>query len=121
MGEKKENRNEFLEAQAHIWNHTFKYINSMSLKCVIELGIPDVLHNHGHPMSLSQLVEALHIHPSKAQSLARLMRLLVHSGFFSQTPHQQVMKYGLTPSSRFLLRGNNTTTTRHLKPYHSCS
>ncbi|XP_038905418.1 probable O-methyltransferase 3 [Benincasa hispida] len=101
----------FLEAQAHIWNHTLKYINSMSLKCVVELGIPDIIHNHGQPMSLSQLVEALHIHPSKSQPLARLMRLLVHSGFFSQTQQQLVTKYGLTPSSRLLLRRNTTTTT----------
>uniref|UniRef100_A0A2N9GED6 O-methyltransferase C-terminal domain-containing protein n=1 Tax=Fagus sylvatica TaxID=28930 RepID=A0A2N9GED6_FAGSY len=27
-----------LDAQAHIWNHIFNFINSMSLKCAIELG-----------------------------------------------------------------------------------
>ncbi|CAK9322463.1 unnamed protein product [Citrullus colocynthis] len=116
MGDEKENKDElFVEAQAHIWNHTLKYINSMCLKCVVELGIPDILHNHGQPMSLSQLVEALHIHPSKAQSLARLMRLLVHSGFFSQTQHQVAINYGLTPSSRFLLRRKTSTTTKTLE------
>ncbi|KAG6581634.1 putative O-methyltransferase 3, partial [Cucurbita argyrosperma subsp. sororia] len=115
MGEK-ENTDELIEAQAHIWNHTFKYINSMSLKCVIELGVPDIIHNHGQPMSLSELVEALHIQPSKAHCLGVLMRLLHHSGFFSQTQHQnhqhqEVVKYGLTPSSRFLLSPNTTTST----------
>ncbi|XP_038905391.1 trans-resveratrol di-O-methyltransferase-like [Benincasa hispida] len=102
MGENKE----LLQAQAHIWNHTFKCINSMSLKCVVELGIPDIIHNHGQPMSLSQLVEALHIHPSKAQCLGRLMRLLLHSGFFAQT---QSGFFSLTPSSRLLLSQNHKT------------
>jgi len=115
MGEK-ENTDELIEAQARIWNHTFKYINSMSLKCVIELGVPDIIHNHGQPISLSELVEALHIQPSKAHCLGVLMRLLHHSGFFSQTQHQnhqhqEVVKYGLTPSSRFLLSPNTTTST----------
>ncbi|KAA0037695.1 myricetin O-methyltransferase-like [Cucumis melo var. makuwa] len=97
---------ELVEAQAHIWNHTFKYINSMSLKCVVELGIPDIIHNHGQPMSLSQLLESLHIHPSKAQCLSRLMRLLVHSGFFAQP---QPDFFSLTPPSRLLLRENHKT------------
>ncbi|XP_022152414.1 probable O-methyltransferase 3 [Momordica charantia] len=105
---------ELLEAQVHIWNHAFKYINSMSLKCVVELGIPDILHTHGQPMSLSDLVEALHIQPSKAQCLGRLMRLLVHSGFFARTHSEndeQETKYAVTPSSRLLLRHNDTLET----------
>ncbi|XP_019232821.1 PREDICTED: 8-hydroxyquercetin 8-O-methyltransferase-like [Nicotiana attenuata] len=52
---------EVLAAQAHIWNHTFSYINSMSLKCAIQLGIPDIIHSHGRAMTLSELVNALPI------------------------------------------------------------
>ncbi|XP_022982783.1 probable O-methyltransferase 3 [Cucurbita maxima] len=98
-----ENR-ELLEAQAHVWNHTFNYINSMSLRCIVQLGIPDIIHSHGRPMSLSSLVEALHIQPSKAQCLGRLMRLLVHSGFFAET-HSGF--FSLTTPSRLLLRQNH--------------
>ncbi|KAA0059107.1 trans-resveratrol di-O-methyltransferase-like [Cucumis melo var. makuwa] len=47
---------ELLEAQSHIWNHIFNFINSMSLKCAIQLGIPDAIHSHGpNPMPLSLL------------------------------------------------------------------
>ncbi|GMY32712.1 probable O-methyltransferase 3 [Fagus crenata] len=72
-----------LDAQAHIWNHIFNFINSMSLKCAIELGIPDIIHNHGKPMTLSELTAALPIHPTKASSIYRLMRILNHSNFFA--------------------------------------
>ncbi|XP_023512509.1 probable O-methyltransferase 3 [Cucurbita pepo subsp. pepo] len=98
---------ELLQSQAHVWNHVLKFFNSMSLKCAVELGIPDVIHSHAQPMSLSDLVAALHIQPSKAQHLGRLMRLLVHSGFFDANEQEDV-KYSLTPSSRLLLRHNTT-------------
>ncbi|KAM3326575.1 hypothetical protein P3S67_001701 [Capsicum chacoense] len=50
-----EKTREVLAAQAHIWNHTFNFINSMSLKCAIQFGIPDIIHSHGRPMTLSDL------------------------------------------------------------------
>ncbi|XP_049406251.1 trans-resveratrol di-O-methyltransferase-like [Solanum stenotomum] len=78
---------EMLVVEAHIWNHTFNYINSMSLKHAIQLGIPDIIHSHGRAMTLSNLVDALSIN-SNAKSLDyifRLMHILIHGGFFNQT------------------------------------
>ncbi|KAJ6383583.1 hypothetical protein OIU78_026970 [Salix suchowensis] len=75
-----ESASELLQAQTHVWNHIFNFINSMTLKCAVQLGIPDVIHKHGKPMTLSELVSALPIHPSKTQYVHRLMRVLVHSG-----------------------------------------
>ncbi|XP_020974112.1 probable O-methyltransferase 3 isoform X2 [Arachis ipaensis] len=72
-----------LLAQTHIWNHFFSFINSMSLKCAIELNILDVVHNYGQPMPLSELIASLPIQPSKAAFVPRLMRILTLSGFFS--------------------------------------
>ncbi|KAB5530007.1 hypothetical protein DKX38_020088 [Salix brachista] len=98
---------ELLQAQTHVWNHIFNFINSMTLKCVVQLGIPDAIHKHGKPMTLSELVSALPIHPSKTQYVHRLMRILVHSGFFSQqnlngiNNDQEV--YSLSQSARLLL------------------
>ncbi|KAG5233297.1 6a-hydroxymaackiain methyltransferase family protein [Salix suchowensis] len=98
---------ELLQAQTHVWNHVFNFINSMTLKCAVQLGIPDVIHKHGKPMTLSELVSALPIHPSKTQYVHRLMRILVHSGFFSQqnlngiNDDQEV--YSLSQSARLLL------------------
>ncbi|PPD99492.1 hypothetical protein GOBAR_DD03471 [Gossypium barbadense] len=57
----------------------------MSLKCAVQLGIPDAIHNHGKPITLSELVSAPGIVPTKASFTYRLMRVLVHAGFFATT------------------------------------
>lgn len=82
----------------------------MSLKCGVELEIPDIIQKHGQgqPMTISELVSALSIHPSKVPGLHRLMRTLVHSGFFA-IEHKNSGKetgYVLTPASRLLLKDN---------------
>ncbi|KAM7270984.1 hypothetical protein ACFE04_030198 [Oxalis oulophora] len=104
------NESKLLQAHAHVWIHTFNFINSMSLKCAIELDIPDIIHNHGHPMTLSKLVSALPINPKKADRVSRLMRILTHSGFFSQifflVDNIQEEGYVLTDASRLLLKDN---------------
>ncbi|KAB1222018.1 Trans-resveratrol di-O-methyltransferase [Morella rubra] len=104
---------ELLEAQTHLYQHVFNYISSMSIKCVVQLGIPDIIHNHGKPITLPELASALEIHdPTKAGAMHRLMRLLVHNGFFAQTEvhgnqqQKQEEAYDLTPSSRILLKDN---------------
>ncbi|KAM3381528.1 hypothetical protein P3S68_007101 [Capsicum galapagoense] len=82
-----EKTREVLAAQAHIWNHTFNFINSMSLKCAIQFGIPDIIHSHGRPMTLSNLVDALPINNNNAKiqdCVYGLMRILIHAGFFIQ-------------------------------------
>uniref|UniRef100_M1AVK3 O-methyltransferase n=1 Tax=Solanum tuberosum TaxID=4113 RepID=M1AVK3_SOLTU len=120
-----------LAAQAHIWNHMFNYINSMSLKCAIQLEIPDIIHSHGRPMNLSDLVEALPINNNnKAKThdcVYRLMRILVHSGFFIQLAEEG---YLLTPTSRLLLKDEPMSMIPLLKfdldpnlmdPWHSLS
>ncbi|RVW77416.1 Trans-resveratrol di-O-methyltransferase [Vitis vinifera] len=58
---------ELLHAQAHVWNHIFNFIKSMSLKCATQLGIPDIIHNHGKPMTLPELVAKLPVHPKRSQ------------------------------------------------------
>ncbi|XP_068659958.1 trans-resveratrol di-O-methyltransferase-like [Aristolochia californica] len=103
---------ELPQAQAHLWNHLFSFINPMSLKCAVELGIPDIIHNNGEPMSLSDLVSAIHIPVSKTDQLHRLMQLLVHTGMFSLSVEKhkdgetEKMEefYALTPSSRLLVK-----------------
>ncbi|XP_052178648.1 trans-resveratrol di-O-methyltransferase-like [Diospyros lotus] len=88
--------------QAHVLfrNQIWAFINSGSLRCAVQLGIPDVIHRHGKPMALSELVAALPIKQSKAHGIHRLMRVLVHSGFFAE----QEGGYVLTLASRLLLK-----------------
>ncbi|XXG66769.1 hypothetical protein AAC387_Pa06g0280 [Persea americana] len=95
---------ELLKAQAHVWYHMFNYISSMSLKCAVELGIPDIILNHGQPMTLSELAEALPVPPAKTAHVHRLMRLMVRLGFFALQKNEHGKEgYVLTPSSKLLL------------------
>ncbi|KAI5338467.1 hypothetical protein L3X38_017738 [Prunus dulcis] len=107
MGSEVRASHELLQAQAHIWNHIFSFINSMSLKCAVQLGIPDVIQKHGQPITLSELVSALPISPTKAHFIPRLMRILVHSGFFAQESLSGGEQgYVLTDASALLLKDN---------------
>ncbi|CAN1857369.1 Probable O-methyltransferase 3, partial [Linum perenne] len=101
---------ELLKAQAHVWSYSFNYIVSMSLKCAVEIGIPDAVHRHGRPISLSGLVASLKLHHSKTDPLRRLMRLLSHAGFFTTSDDGQqelgkLSHYTLTTASKLLLNG----------------
>ncbi|KAK3417343.1 hypothetical protein EUGRSUZ_H03087 [Eucalyptus grandis] len=103
---------ELLRAQAHIWNHIFSFINSMCLKCAIQLGIPDLIHGHGRPMTLPELISALHVQPTRAHCIRRLMRVLVHSGFFEVRDLDGVDRqtgYALTGASRLLVKHDPLT------------
>ncbi|KAK9183551.1 hypothetical protein WN944_026704 [Citrus x changshan-huyou] len=76
---------ELFQGQAQLYKLMFSHLSSTSLKCAIELGIADIIHSHGRAITLSELVSALDIQPTKTTSLFRLMRLLVHSGCFNKT------------------------------------
>ncbi|XP_043690292.1 trans-resveratrol di-O-methyltransferase-like [Telopea speciosissima] len=107
----KESGEELFHAQAHIWNHIFSFVNSYSLGCAVQLGIPDIVHNHHQPITLSELVMKLAIPKTRTACLFRLMRLLVHSGFFATREvckyQEEEEGYVLTPSSRILLKDNS--------------
>ncbi|EEF44353.1 trans-resveratrol di-O-methyltransferase [Ricinus communis] len=107
-----ENTDELIKAQTHIRNETFHFIKSMSLKCAVQLGIPDTINSHGQPMTLSELVRALQVHPTKTHHLYCLMRVLVHSGFFNlqNASDNYSQKYVLTPASRLLLKDSSFDT-----------
>ncbi|KAL5102267.1 hypothetical protein RYX36_006594 [Vicia faba] len=86
----------------------------MSLKCAVDLGIPDIIRNYGQAMSLSKLISSLPIDPSKQPYIYRLMRIMTHSGFFSQqnvTDNELEIEYMLTDVSRLLLKGNPMSVT----------
>ncbi|KAL9411345.1 hypothetical protein AB3S75_045023 [Citrus x aurantiifolia] len=59
---------------------------------------------HGRAITLSELVSALDIQPTKTTGLFRLMRLLVHSGCFNKTKVNGQEAYGLTAASTLLIK-----------------
>ncbi|XP_016504996.1 trans-resveratrol di-O-methyltransferase-like [Nicotiana tabacum] len=98
---------ELFKAQVHIYKHAFAYANSMALNCAIQLGIPDIVHNHKKPITLPELVSALKLPSSKSIGIHRLMCLLVHSGFFATAKideNSETDGYILTTPSRLLLK-----------------
>lgn len=100
-----------IQARNLLWNVSLGHIKAMALQCAIELGIPDIIHNHGgESIPLSKLIEALPVHPSKAHCVPRLMRYLVHLGFFGTTKknndqeeEEEEEEYSLNVASRLLL------------------
>ncbi|KAK1268126.1 Trans-resveratrol di-O-methyltransferase [Acorus gramineus] len=96
---------EELQAQNLVWNQTLQYINSMTLKSAVELGIPDVLHRNGGRVSLSNLAVELSVPPNKTDYLRRLMRFLIHAGCFTSETNtdDEEVSYLLTPLSRLLV------------------
>ncbi|KAI3796372.1 hypothetical protein L1987_39042 [Smallanthus sonchifolius] len=101
-----------LNSQAHILNQAYSFVKSMSLKCAIELEIPDIINRHGAPMSLSELVDALYVSKERSQHVYRLMSFLVHTGFFvtqslsstTSVDGEEKEGYMLTPVSQLLLK-----------------
>ncbi|CAN4116760.1 unnamed protein product [Withania somnifera] len=94
---------ELVKAHAQVWNHMYNFISSSTVKCAVELDIPDVLFKHGKPMCLSDISAQLPLlHPSKIAFLPILMRFLVHAGFLNQ--HENYCYFSLTPASRLLVK-----------------
>ncbi|KAF9672399.1 hypothetical protein SADUNF_Sadunf11G0037700 [Salix dunnii] len=105
---------DLFKAQCHLYKHIYYFIESMSLKCALELGIPDVIQKNNRPINLQQLVSALNIPVSKANFLQRLMRILEHTGFFDTVKihdNQEEVEEGyvLTSSSKLLLKDSPTS------------
>ena len=101
---------ELFEAQSFIYKHVFSFMDSMSLKCAVQLGIQDAIHNHNRPITLPELASAIQVPPEKTSCLHQLMRLLVYSGFFATKKIDENQEgYVLTPPSRLLVKSNATS------------
>ncbi|KAE8654351.1 heterodimeric geranylgeranyl pyrophosphate synthase small subunit [Hibiscus syriacus] len=115
-------------AEVDIWNYVFGYVKMAVVKCAIELGIADVIENHGSPMPLSELTTTLRCELSR---LHRIMRFLVHYQVFKEEPiGQDSMGFSLTPLSRRLIKHGEKnmvplilleSSPTMLAPWHSLS
>ncbi|CAI9088315.1 OLC1v1022618C1 [Oldenlandia corymbosa var. corymbosa] len=110
-----------LQGQAHVWKQIFSFVNSMALKCAVDLRIPDILHSHNRPLSLSEIASKITNNspsPNTVNYLSRIMRFLVHNQIFTSTtsPDSSTVLYGPTPASSWLVTGS---TGLSLAPYMS--
>lgn len=97
---------EIFKAQALLYKHIYAFIDSMSLKWAVEMNIPNIIQNHGKPISLSNLVSILQVPSSKIGNVRRLMRYLAHNGFFEIITKEEE-SYALTVASELLVRGSD--------------
>nr|QWK65127.1 flavonoid O-methyltransferase 4 [Scutellaria baicalensis] len=92
------------KAEFEIWDIVFAFTPMAVVKCAIELGIADVLESHGGAMSLPELSSALNCSSSL---LHRIMRYLIHRGFFKRN-QEPPFSYVQTPLSRLLMKNEGS-------------
>ncbi|XP_020591961.1 trans-resveratrol di-O-methyltransferase-like [Phalaenopsis equestris] len=109
---------ETLEAYAILWNQTFSHIKSMSLKCAVELHIPDAIHRHGMPITISQLLSSLSISQDKSRYLRSIMHVLSQECIFKShiTPSGEET-FDLTRVSRLLLSASSFPHKPNTSPF----
>ncbi|KAK7374620.1 hypothetical protein VNO80_08056 [Phaseolus coccineus] len=103
---------EIFQGQVHLYKHLFAHtIDVMSLKWMVELGIPDIIHNHGQPITLPKLVSILQVSPTKVRGVQSLLRYLAHTGFFEIVSVHEHMEekeaYALTAASQLLVKDSD--------------
>ncbi|KAH9321593.1 hypothetical protein KI387_016232, partial [Taxus chinensis] len=100
--------NEELQGFIDLWKRMFGYMDSMGLRWAVELEIPDIISQGGLESMVSAEEIASHL-PSPFPNidfLSRILSFLAMRGIFTQTllPNSQIVKYGLTPISKWLLK-----------------
>ncbi|THG13682.1 hypothetical protein TEA_007421 [Camellia sinensis var. sinensis] len=100
-----------LRGQAEIWQCMFHFVDSIALKCALDLGIADIIQARGCPITLSQIANDVASSPSlDIAHLSRLMRFLVHKKLFdatnprSDSDSEEETLYSLNHCSKWLLR-----------------
>ena len=103
-----QNETELFQGQALLYMQIFAYLRPMCLKWAVQLGIADIIHNRGKPITLPELVSTLHVPPAKTSFVQRLMRFLAHNGIFAIHENQEEHEaYALTPASKLLVKSSD--------------
>ncbi|XP_022140296.1 xanthohumol 4'-O-methyltransferase-like [Momordica charantia] len=102
-----------LRGQADIWRYMLCFADSMALKSAVQLQLADIINSHGSPITLSQIASSIASSSASPNIsyLARIMRLLVRRNIFAAHHPSDGgdTLYGLTHSSRWLLRDSDLT------------
>lgn len=99
---------ELLGALAELHNHIIGYVKCMSLRCAVDLGIPDAIHHRGGTATLADIATDIKVHPAKVADLQRVMELLTTSGIFTRGAGVgDTVVYGLTTACRILVSWRN--------------
>ncbi|OVA11360.1 O-methyltransferase [Macleaya cordata] len=91
--------------QGQVWNHICGSVDTAVLKCSIELGIFDIIHNSGKPMiTLSELSTSPSLVSVKTENLYRLLRYLAHMNLITINSVEGNETFSLTNIAKLLLR-----------------
>ncbi|GFY88179.1 O-methyltransferase family protein [Actinidia rufa] len=71
-----------LEGQGNIWFCLFRFVETMALKCAVELRVADIIDSHGCPITLSQIASDIGSPSLDLNSLARIMNVLARMKLF---------------------------------------
>ncbi|GMJ01253.1 caffeate O-methyltransferase 1, O-methyltransferase 1, O-methyltransferase 3 [Hibiscus trionum] len=118
-----------VQGQAEILRILDNFVESMALKCVVELGIADALnshpHGHNYPMTLSQIAARIPFPNLDMDCLSRVMTFLSCRKVFDVTVDKESGEtmYGLTDTSKWLLTDNKSESLvpAVLLATHPCS
>ncbi|GLJ59296.1 hypothetical protein SUGI_1501830 [Cryptomeria japonica] len=103
-----ESGEEELAGQAEAWKYTFAFVESLAVKSVVLLGIPDIIARHGPKatLSLSQIAAELPSEKPDVNCLFRILRFLVAKNFFRAETSEGAneVRYGLTPVSKWMVK-----------------
>ncbi|KAL4382639.1 hypothetical protein AHAS_Ahas04G0253600 [Arachis hypogaea] len=85
---------ESFKAQALVYRHMFSILDPMCLKWIIDSRIPNIIHDHGKPITLSELVSILKIPSTKT-------KVRIHDG----NQEEEKEAFALTAASELLIKG----------------
>ncbi|MED6108281.1 hypothetical protein PIB30_022238 [Stylosanthes scabra] len=104
--------NDIFEGQVHLYKLLFAFYDSLCLKWCVDQSIPNIIRNHGQPMTLHELASTLKVPQAKVSGVHRLMRYLAHIGLFDtvriqKEDEEEKEAYALTFVSKLLIRGSD--------------
>ncbi|KAG5233422.1 hypothetical protein OIU77_004882 [Salix suchowensis] len=109
------------KSQVEITQLRFGFVDSMALKCAVELRLADIINSHGRPISLSQIASGINSPSTDISYLARIMRYLVRKEIFTaHTPSDGgETLFGLNQKSRLLTRDSEGSITSLIIMQHN--
>ncbi|KAJ6693316.1 hypothetical protein OIU85_004117 [Salix viminalis] len=120
------------KSQVEISQLVLGFVDSMALKCAVELRLADIIHSHGRPISLSQIASGINSPSVDISYLARIMRYMVRKEIFTAHPPSDEGEtlFGLNQKSRLITHDSEGSlgsliTMQHnpllLEPWHRLS
>ncbi|KAF9606098.1 hypothetical protein IFM89_023121 [Coptis chinensis] len=104
-----EEQEQDMKSHAQILNHMCGIVDSVVLKCAVELNLFDVISNNkdSKPIALSSLATSPTLVSIKPNNLYRLLRYLVHMNLLTIHVEGNDETFSLTELSKLLLRDQN--------------